>query len=178
MEKQPFGQKPVFKSVEPVASGELSFSMNPSMAGEACCDVDHTQHEQFAEQTDIWDRLGIYLSSLCAIHCLLTPVFLLALPALGEVFESTWVHMSMAAFILPIGLFAFWSGYKHHRQMKVVSMGVGGLLLVCIGTLMHHELEEILPQLPHNTVTILGSVLLVTAHFLNRKACQCDSHSK
>ncbi|WP_413584284.1 MerC domain-containing protein [Bdellovibrio sp. HCB274] len=178
MEKQPLGQKPVFKSIEPISSAELqSLALNPATT-DACCDVDHSQHEQFAEQTDLWDRLGIYLSSLCAIHCLLTPVFLLALPALGEAFESSWVHLSMAAVILPIGLFAFWSGYKHHRQMKVAAMGVGGLLLVCAGTVLHHELEEIFPMLPHNTVTILGSILLVTAHFLNRRACQCDSHAK
>ena len=173
MDEQTFNVKPVIKAVESLSGADLktSFAMNPQAA--ACCDVDHSKHEQFAEETDIWDKMGMFLSTLCAIHCLVTPLLILALPMMGEVFESEWVHLSMAAVILPIGLFAFWSGFKHHRQNKVFAMGVGGLLLVCAGSVLPHEMVEFFEM---DLVTIFGSLLLVTAHYLNRKACQCEVH--
>ncbi|WP_413557209.1 MerC domain-containing protein [Bdellovibrio sp. HCB209] len=176
MDEQILGVKPVIKSVETLSNTGLGSSllMNPANASDApCCDVDHTKHAEFAEETDIWDKLGMFLSTLCAIHCLATPLLIFALPVLGEAFESHWVHLSMAAVILPIGLFAFWSGYKHHRQRKVLSLGVAGLLMVCAGSTLPHEMVEVFE---HDVVTILGSILLVTAHYLNRKACQCEVH--
>ncbi|MBO9665704.1 MAG: MerC domain-containing protein [Bdellovibrio sp.] len=149
--------------------------LNPTpLAAEACCDVDHSKHAEFAEETDRWDKLGILLSTICAIHCLVTPLLILALPVLGEAFEASWVHLSMAAVILPIGLFAFWSGYKHHRQTKVFAMGAMGLLLVACGSVLPHEMVEIYE---HDVVTIIGSLMLVTAHVLNRRACQCEAHT-
>jgi hypothetical protein len=174
VDEQTLSGKPVFKTVEAVSGTDLksSFAMNPQAA--ACCDVDHSQHEQFTEETDIWDKLGMFLSTLCAIHCLVTPLLILALPVMGEAFESHWVHLSMAAVILPIGLFAFWSGFRHHRQRRVLAMGVTGLLLVCAGSTLPHEMVEVFE---HDVVTILGSLLLVTAHWLNRKACQCEVHA-
>jgi len=131
---------------------------------EACCEVDHSQHQDFVEQTDRWDKLGITLSGLCAIHCLLTPIFALAVPALGSAFEQPWVHVTMAFFILPIGVFAFYSGYVHHKKMFLVALGITGLMLVSFGLFTH------------DLITIAGSACLIFAHILNRRACHCETH--
>lgn len=138
-----------------------------------CCDVDHTQHQTFEETTDRWDKLGIFLSSLCAIHCLVTPLLVLALPVMGEFFEQEWVHLTMALFVVPVGLFAFWSGYKHHHQSKVFALGVLGLSMVGGASLAPHEWVEFWG---HDMVTILGSMFLIIAHVLNRRACLCHKH--
>lgn len=140
----------------------------------ACCEVDHSQHEAFVEQTDIWDRLGIFLSSLCALHCLATPLLLLALPMAGEFFESEWIHLGMALFVVPVGLFAFLSGYKHHRQKGVLSLGILGILLVAGASFLPHELVEVGE---FDVVTIAGGLVLVLAHVLNRRACACHKHA-
>ncbi len=150
-----------------------NLALNPAKAtagADACCDVDHSQHAEFSEKTDSWDKLGIFLSGLCAVHCLLTPILLIALPMAGEIFESEWVHGLMALFILPIGLYAFWSGYKHHRQWKVLTMGCVGLFLVLGELVLPHEFVH---EIGHHTPTILGSTLLIFAHVLNRRACLC-----
>lgn len=138
-----------------------------------CCDVDHTQHQTFEETSDRWDKLGIFLSSLCAIHCLVTPLLVLALPVMGEFFEQEWVHLTMALFVVPVGLFAFWSGYKHHHQGKVFALGVLGLSMVGGASLAPHEWVEFWG---HDMVTILGSMFLIIAHVLNRRACLCHKH--
>lgn len=145
-------------------------SLATSATAEACCDVNHAEHEQFEEQTAQWDRWGLWLSSLCAIHCLLTPLLVLALPVLGGFFEQEWVHLGMAFFVVPVGLIAFWSGYKHHRQIRVLSLGVVGLTLVGLASVLPHEMVEIQEL---DVVTIMGSICLIAAHIVNRRACFC-----
>ena len=139
----------------------------------SCCDVDHGAHDEFVEQTNRWDKLGITLSSICAVHCLLTPVLLLAIPALGQFFEAPWVHVTMAIFIVPIGIFAFYSGYLHHKQKGLTALGFAGLALVCAGLLM--PLSGI-QFLGHDIITMAGSACLIVAHILNRRACLCHRH--
>ncbi|KYG64094.1 hypothetical protein AZI86_14935 [Bdellovibrio bacteriovorus] len=149
-------------------------SLNPAIAAEACCDVNHAEHAQFEAQTEQWDRWGLWLSSMCAIHCLATPLLVLALPVLGGFFHQEWVHLAMALFVVPVGLIAFWSGYKHHRQVPVFSLGVVGLILVGLASVLPHEMVEIQEL---DVVTILGSICLIAAHILNRRACLCHKHS-
>lgn len=153
--------------------------LNPNLTtgADACCDVNHAEHDAFAEKTERWDKIGLFLSTLCAIHCLATPLLVLALPVLGEVFHEEWVHILMALFVVPVGLYAFWSGYKHHRQAKVLGLGIVGLLLVGGASVMPHELHhEVVEALGYDVFTIGGSVLLIVAHLLNRRACLCHKH--
>lgn len=153
----------------------LSQQLSQKQSGEieSCCDVDHSQHDSFEETTGRWDNIGILISSLCAIHCLVTPILILTLPVLGNAFEEEWVHLVMALFVVPIGVFAFWSGYKHHKKIKVFSLGVAGLLLVGGASLAPHSWVEFFG---HDLVTIFGSSFLITAHVLNRRACLCHRH--
>lgn len=138
-----------------------------------CCDVDHSQHDKFVDQTDRWDKWGITLSGICAIHCLLTPLLVLAVPVAGEAFEQPWVHITMAIFIVPIGLFAFYSGYQHHKKVGLTTLGLLGLALIGVGLLAPLSRVNFLG---HDAVTVVGSVCLILAHVLNRRACLCDRH--
>lgn len=153
----------------------LSQQLSDKQSGktESCCEVDHSQHEVFEETTDRWDKIGILLSSLCAVHCLVTPLLALTLPVLGNTFEEEWVHLLMALFVVPVGVFAFWSGYKHHRKTKVFTLGLFGLFLVGGASLAPHSWVEFFG---HDLVTIFGSTFLITAHILNRRACLCHRH--
>lgn len=140
---------------------------------DVCCEVDHTQHDMFEQTTDRWDKVGIFLSSLCAIHCLAAPLVVLFLPVLGSFFENEMVHMIMALFVVPVGALAFWSGYRHHRQIKLFSLGLVGLLLVGGSPFAPHEVVDLFG---HDVLTIVGSFCLIVAHVLNRRACLCHKH--
>lgn len=144
-----------------------------SIKEDSCCDVDHTQHEEFEETTDRWDKIGIFLSGLCAVHCLVTPLLLLTLPVLGQAFEEESVHLIMALFVAPVGGFAFWSGYKHHKKAKVLALGILGILLIAGASVAPHSWVEFFG---HDLITIFGSILLISAHVLNRRACLCHRH--
>lgn len=121
-----------------------------------------------AKKTDRWDRWGLVLSSLCALHCLLTPILLLSLPVWGSVLEQEWVHIGLAFFVLPVGLYAFFSGYRHHADKRVLALGLVGLALIVGATVVPHEWVEFQEL---DVVTIAGSLLLMTGHLLNRRAC-------
>ena len=54
---------------------------------------------------DRLDAIGIGLSSLCLIHCLLLPVLVIAVPSLvGSVLGSEWIHILLISAALPISI--------------------------------------------------------------------------
>ena len=167
-------------SVGPITSKQITLepavvtkTMGSAAISKPCCDVDHGAHDAFEEKTGVWDKWGMVISTLCAIHCLLTPVLLFALPVLGEVFESEWVHLGMALFVVPIGIYAFWSGYKHHKKNYLLALGLLGVTLVGGASIAPHSWVDFFGD---HVVVIVGSCLLILAHFLNRRACLCHRH--
>lgn len=113
------------------------------------------------------DKLGICLSALCLIHCLITPMLLIFLPAL-----SLWGHHvfhDALLVILPLlAIAAFIPGFVRHRDPRVFYWAIPGLAAVVLGTLLFEE-EIILQAI----ITISGSILLIRAHLKNRALCAC-----
>lgn len=140
---------------------------------EHCCVVDHSQHDEFEKKTTVWDRVGMTLSSICAIHCLLTPFLILLVPALGSAFESEWVHLGLALLVVPVAFYAFWSGYQHHHRKYLLVMGLLGAAMIGAAAILPHDWVELFG---FDMMTILGSIILVVSHILNRNACLCHVH--
>lgn len=120
-----------------------------------------------------WDQVGITVSSLCFLHCAITPVLLLTLPWMGEHFHSHYFHVFIFVLVLPIGLYAFFQGYGHHRKTKVLWLGIPGLLLVTTAAFLPHEISEMIGE---ELLTVFGSVLLIAAHYFNRRSCRIHKH--
>ncbi len=120
------------------------------------------------------DKLGIFLSFLCAIHCLLTPMVMITLPIMARYYVAhPLFHWALAALILPIGLLAFYQGYKHHHKMTVFYLGVPGLLIISIVPTFFHQYLRVWSE---PVLMIVGSFLLVLAHWTNRRSCSCEIH--
>lgn len=121
-----------------------------------------------------WDRLGISLSFLCAVHCLVTPFVILSLPFLARYYIShPLFHLILALAIVPVGFLAFLSGYRHHATPWALVLGIPGLLIVAGVPYLAHVL---LWPINETALMIAGSVMLITAHLLNRRACQTCAH--
>lgn len=113
-----------------------------------------------------WDRTGAFLSSLCALHCLVTPFITLSLPLWVYSIHYSPAHLFISVFIFPIAIYAFLKGYKRHASKFVLFLGVTGLLLLSVGLIAPSTRE----QLRWNDVlTILGSLCLIAGHYLNRR---------
>ena len=79
------------------------------------------------------DQVAISMAVICAIHCLVTPVLLVALPILATTF---WVdanfHLWMILLVIPTTTLAVWSGCRRHRDRWVIGIAAVGLGLLAI----------------------------------------------
>ena len=130
--------------------------------------------------TPLWaDRLGIWASILCAIHCMLAPV-LLSFSAVaahllpGE--EST--HRTLSVLIACLGLVALLKGYRRHGRRRVFVFMAAGLALIFLAAWGGDRLPSHAWEV---AVTCLGGALMIVAHRTNHtfcRDCACASHTK
>ena len=113
-----------------------------------------------------FDKFGIICSGACAAHCLLTPFIALASPAFAKFFENEWIHIGLLFFVIPIALIAFYSGYKSHKQHRLLILGFLGVFLLLFAVVaelfFHIEIEYL-----EFILTALGSTCLIMAHLSN-----------
>ena len=107
-----------------------------------------------------WDRVGIVLSGLCAAHCLLVPLALVALPLWPSLAEThTWLHPVFAVLLIPVTLLAIWT---HRERYAMLLLGFG-LVIVIAATLAH----DALGMAAEAGITLFGSALLIAGHVRN-----------
>lgn len=117
------------------------------------------------------DRLGICLSGLCVVHCILTPIILIFLPALPFL-ASPLVHQLLAIILPFIAIAAFVPGWRRHRDARIFAWGICGLALLVFAAFSP---GGILTTLQETLISIIGSAALIHAHLINRRLCQCCS---
>ena len=119
----------------------------------------------------IIDNLGITISSVCAIHCVLLPTIFIIAPY--SFLASHEFHEALIYFILPCAAIAFVLGCRKHGDLKVAVMGTLGVILLA-SSLLFHEIfhaEEHSEELITVLITIAGSIMLIISHLRNRKLC-------
>jgi hypothetical protein len=119
---------------------------------------------QNQEERKKWDRAGMFLSAICALHCLVTPFISLSLPLWIYSIHYSPVHLVIALFIFPVAIYALWNGFKRHENKMILGIGGLGLFLLCIALIGPSNRN----QLRWNDImTLIGSFCLVSAHALN-----------
>jgi hypothetical protein len=114
-----------------------------------------------------WDLVGIGASLLCILHCVATPLLLVALPALELLERQT--HAIFAICILCIGLLAFVPGYRRHRRWTVVLLGLVGFAMLSASVSFP---EGAMSETTEVVLTVLGGVTLIKAHLRNAYLCR------
>ena len=119
----------------------------------------------------IIDNLGITISSVCAIHCVLLPAIFIIAPY--SFLASHEFHEALIYFILPCAAVAFTLGCRKHGDIKVALMGSFGIILLASSILLHEVFhsEEHSEELTTVLITIAGSIMLILSHLRNRKLC-------
>lgn len=116
-----------------------------------------------SKSTNWLDGAAVGLSALCLIHCLALPLVVAGLPFLAQ-FSEGHLHAQMLVVVLPLSFIALGLGYRHHRNLKIVAAGAVGMLVLTIGaTVAHDKLGLAADRL----FTIVGALVLATAHFYN-----------
>ena len=125
----------------------------------------------------IIDNLGITISSVCAIHCVLLPAIFIIAPY--SFLASHEFHEALIYFILPCAAIAFVLGCRKHGDLKVAVMGTLGVILL-VSSLLFHEIfhaDEHSQELITVLITIAGSVMLILSHLRNRKLCLQEDYA-
>ena len=118
-----------------------------------------------SNQGGIFDHAAIALSGLCLVHCLLLPIIILLLPLLNYV-NATHFHAQMLLVVMPVSLFAFVLGYRHHRNHAIIAWGTTGIAILAFdGTVAHASYGALADTL----MTIAGSIVLATSHYMNNR---------
>ena len=126
---------------------------------------------RFTKMQKIIDNLGITISSVCAIHCVLLPAIFIIAPY--SFLASHEFHEALIYFILPCAAIAFILGCRKHGDIKVAIMGTLGVMLLGSSLLFHdifhadQHSEELITVL----ITVAGSLMLILSHLRNRKLC-------
>ena len=120
--------------------------------------------DQNSSKSNDWlDGAAVALSALCLVHCLLLPFVVAGLPFLAQYSEGH-LHFQVLIIVLPLSTTALALGFRRHRDLRILLGGGAGMLLLVIGaTVAHNQLGLTADRL----CTILGSIVVGTAHFYN-----------
>lgn len=118
-----------------------------------------------------WDKVGMWLSYGCAVHCALMPfvVGYLAVNGMGWIAEESteWAIITAS---LSIGMVRLsWSYFKDHKQPEPVVLFVLGVVAIFLAKGVLFETPESFE--PFGMVA--GGLAIGTAHFRNQAKCKC-----
>src|ERR1700760_1661740 len=111
------------------------------------------------------DQIGVWTSTLCVVHCLLTPI-VLSLSAVSAHFlpSEERTHRTLAVAIAALGAFALIKGYRRHRSSRVLMLMVIGLAFIFGGAYWGNHLPSHAVEV---VVTLVGSGFMIAAHRTN-----------
>ena len=121
------------------------------------------------------DKLAISLSAACVIHCLFAPTLIIfAYSFLSFSVESELIHYIILILALPISGLALVLGYRNHKVLSFLMIGITGLSLMLLAVLLGEGTSE-------KVLTVIGSCTVAYAHYKNHKVCkelECNCHDK
>lgn len=123
------------------------------------------------------DKAAVGLSLMCVAHCLLTPIAIVMLPALGATFlEDERFHYAILFLVLPTSLLALAIGCRKHRRIEIVLIGLTGLALLFSVLIIG---EDSLGEFGEKATTVFGTLIIAFAHVRNFLLCQRgDCHTE
>ena len=122
------------------------------------------------------DRFAMGISMACVIHCFFAPsLIVMSYGFLSFSVDSEIVHLVLLLTTIPISLFALGLGYKNHKVLLYLLIGIAGLSVLTAAYL----LEDVFSQPLERFITSLGASIIALSHFKNYKKCkeiQCNCH--
>jgi len=86
------------------------------------------------------EKITVFLSVLCAIHCILTPILVVLMPLAAFYLEQYhWIEYILIGSVFVLGTSSILHGYKEHHQNKMPAyIFFFGLILLVAANLVGH----------------------------------------
>jgi hypothetical protein len=111
------------------------------------------------------DRIAISLSAICIVHCLAVPLIVAILPIAAISFGGdAHFHALILWLVVPVSLIGLVMGFRVHGRVSLVALGVAGVVILALAATVGHEQW---PALAEVLVSVGGSLLLASAHWMN-----------
>ena len=118
----------------------------------------------FQKNNILLDKIGMWISGACAIHCSVLP--LLVVFGLGSGMGWMLSHEVELIFLISslcIASFSLAQGYlKVHRDIRIILLACVGFISFIVG----HQFQSLLLHISFST---LGGILILLAHLANFK---------
>ncbi len=127
----------------------------------------------------ITDKFAISLSLACAIHCLVTPILLIALPSLTVLgLDDEAFHKAMVIIVVPTSVLSLFIGCKKHKHYQLYFYSFTGLALLILALFLH---DTFMGEYGEKIATLIGAGLIAYSHYRNFRLCNvhenCQHHS-
>lgn len=109
---------------------------------------------------DRLDRFGVFLSGMCAVHCVIGLVLVPVLGLGGGVFLAPEIHEAGLALAILVGAVTIGIGALRHGRMGPLAFGAAGVVLMSAALAVGHGPAEAV-------LTIAGVALVAYAHIRN-----------
>lgn len=109
---------------------------------------------------DRLDRVGVLLSGLCALHCVLSIVLVSALGLGGHLLLTPAIHEVGLMLAILVGMVTLGVGVLRHGEVGPLLIGTCGIGLMASALAVGHGL-------PEAVLTISGVSLVALAHIRN-----------
>ena len=125
------------------------------------------------------DKFAMSLSMICVIHCLFTPSFIILTSTFFSFsYDNEFMHKMTLLLAVPISIFALIMGYKNHKTISFLPIGILVLLILILAVLLG---ERVLGEYGEKGLTLLGSIFVTYSHFKNHQVCinlDCSCHEE
>ena len=125
------------------------------------------------------DKFAMSLSMICLIHCLFAPSFIILTSAfLSFSYDDEFMHKMILLLAVPISIFALIMGYKNHKTISFLLIGILGLLILILAVLLG---ERMLGEYGEKGLTLMGTIFVTYSHYKNHQVCinlDCSCHEE
>jgi hypothetical protein len=103
------------------------------------------------------------VSTACVVHCFFAPAIIIFSYGVSSFsIDSEIIHYAIIMIALPLSGFALTRGYRHHKIVSFLVIGILGLSLMLLAVILG---ESLLSEIGEQLVTLIGSSLVAYSHF-------------
>lgn len=118
------------------------------------------------------DRVAVSASALCLLHCLATPLLLVALPVLSStLLADEALHRMLVLCLVPVSIVALFLGCRAHRDRGVLALGALGLGALVV---VAYAGQALVGEVGERAGTAVAGGILAAGHVRNFRLCRRD----